>query len=272
MKRKNIFPAFLTFLILSILFLSISNSSPVKKTGGLFEIVFSGFGRTMIGITGIFHKESTSLSQKLEKENKVLVGKFVNFKKLEEDNRALRDQFQTTNSDILLSSQDLLVASVVGAPSFIPQITKPENFILDKGRRDNVKVGQGVIYQNNVVGKVVKVSENRSVVNLATSVDFSISAKTFPMTSGKVSFGVIKGIGEGEMTLDNVLLSEELSKEDIVVTFGDLDSDGIGFPPNLIIGKITSIQKKPSALFQTANVKSLLDFSYLPIVFIIIPK
>ncbi len=71
------------------------------------------------------------------------------------------------------------------------------------------------------------------------------------------------------MLLDNVLLSEQLNVSDIIVSKGDIDTEGKGFPRNLVVGRVTSIEKKPSALFQTARVKSNLDMSKLSLVFVI---
>jgi cell shape-determining protein MreC len=56
----------------------------------------------------------------------------------------------------------------------------------------------------------------------------------------------------------------------LVLTNGDVGLNGSGFPPDLIVGKITSIEKKPSALFQKAEVESFLDFSKITAVFVII--
>jgi rod shape-determining protein MreC len=67
----------------------------------------------------------------------------------------------------------------------------------------------------------------------------------------------------------NVVLSEKLEKDDLVRTKGDVDERGQGFPPDLIVGKIISVNKQPSALFQSAEVKSLVDFSRLSTVFVI---
>ncbi|HZJ18567.1 MAG TPA: rod shape-determining protein MreC, partial [Patescibacteria group bacterium] len=70
--------------------------------------------------------------------------------------------------------------------------------------------------------------------------------------------------------LDNVLLSENLKKGDIILTKGDIDQEENGYPPDLIIGKIISVDKSPSALFQKADVVSLVDLSKLTTVFIIV--
>ncbi|MDO8639533.1 MAG: rod shape-determining protein MreC, partial [bacterium] len=81
--------------------------------------------------------------------------------------------------------------------------------------------------------------------------------------------GIIKG-GGGSLTLGNVLLSENINSGEFVLTYGDINQEGIGVPQDLIIGKITEIEKNPSDLFQKAKVESFVDFASLLTVFVYI--
>ena len=71
------------------------------------------------------------------------------------------------------------------------------------------------------------------------------------------------------MTLDNVLLSENIKVGDIVTTKGDITLKRIGYPPDLIVGKIMSVDKNPSSLFQKARVESFVNLNKLYMVFIL---
>ena len=62
------------------------------------------------------------------------------------------------------------------------------------------------------------------------------------------------------MILDNVLLSDNIKRGEIVLTKGDLTINNTGFPEGLTVGKVIAIDKNPSALFQTAGIKNLIDF------------
>jgi len=55
----------------------------------------------------------------------------------------------------------------------------------------------------------------------------------------------------------------------VILTKGEVGSDGIGVVPDLIIGKITSISKNETSPFQSAEVMPVIDFSKLTNVFII---
>ena len=215
------------------------------------------------GVYTAFHKlpflSENEEVQKLADINLTLVAQLSEIEKLKKENSALRDQFQTPTPE----SYTLLPANIVGVPSFIPGITTPANFILDKGREDKVKVGYGVVLKDNLIGKVVKTSSSLAKVEIIVNNSSSFTAKT-----GDV-LGVIKGEGK-TMTLGNVLLSENIKTGDLVTTKGDMTLEGIGYPPNLIIGKIVSIDKNPSELFQKARVESFVNFNKLSIVFIIL--
>jgi cell shape-determining protein MreC len=71
------------------------------------------------------------------------------------------------------------------------------------------------------------------------------------------------------MIFDNVLQSSDIKISDVILTKGDQDIKGVGIPPDLILGKLISVSKKPSNLFQKGEVVSLLDFSNLSTVFVI---
>lgn len=208
-------------------------------------------------------RASYKISQKtpLQQENVLTVAQNIaTQKKLEEDNKALRDQFLTAS----VSNTQLLPAHVIGAPGFVPGVTQPTYLTLDLGEASGVKLGQAVVYKDNVIGNVTRVSKALAVVSPISRAHTNITAKTVKTSA----IGILKGQGD-TLLLDNVVLSDTLTVDDIVVTKGDVNENGVGFPPNLVIGKIVSVDKKPSALFQKARVKSLLDISKLSTVFVI---
>lgn len=197
--------------------------------------------------------------KKLKDENIELAARLLDQKKLQSENSALRDQFETSNP----KPTNLLHAKVVGAPSFVPGISFPSVLIIDKGEKDGIKKNQAVVFKNVLIGKIEKSTDYLSRVILLGSSVFSFTAKT-----ERGAIGVIKGEGNGKVTLDNVLLSDDLKKDDLVYTRGDLNESGVGIPEDLIIGKIESIEKNPSALFQKAKIRTVIDLTRLFDVFV----
>lgn len=205
---------------------------------------------------------SSAQIELLKAENIALTKKLIDQNKLIGDNKALRDQFQTQNP----KSLSLMEADVIGAPGFIPGISIPETLVLDRGENDGVKIGQAVVYEDNLIGKIIKTSAYLSSVVLISNSSSSFTAKTMSTQA----LGVIEGQGGGEMILGDVVLSDTLQKKDTVLTKGDVNSGGIGIPPDLVVGEIVSVSKFPSDLFQKANLKSKINFSKLTKVFIIV--
>lgn len=180
--------------------------------------------------------------------------------KIEADMNALRDQFAV----IYPRSQSLLPAKVIGMPSFIPGVTNPEYLIVDRGEEDGVKIGQAVVLFDNLVGQIDKVGKVSSRAILVQNRKVSFTGKT---EGGAI--GVVRG-AEDSMEIGNILLSEDVRRGSTVFSRGDQDLEKQGIPPDLVVGKIVSIEKNPSALFQKAQIKSLVNFTKLNMVFVVI--
>jgi rod shape-determining protein MreC len=262
-KRNSFFAYFLIFLFLSLVVFSASKIGLLKPVDSLAKGILSPFQALTYGVySKITDFGSDSKIQALKTQNLELTKKLINQSKLADDNKALRDQFQTQNP----KSSNLIEADVIGAPGFLPGISVPETLVLDRGENDGIKVGQAVIYEDNLVGRVVKTSAFLSNVMLVTNSDSSLTVKTLSTQA----LGVVKGQGGGGVIMDDVVLSDTLQKQDAVLTKGDVNTQGIGVPPDLIVGEIASISKFPSDLFQKASVNSKLDFGKLSKVFVIV--
>lgn len=260
MKRKESFwPVFLVaaFLCILILVLSLSgnfkfiSSLLEKRTAQIQRITFHIFQRLP------FVSEEGRIT-KLEDENLELLSRVAAFEKLKKENAALLDQFQTSYP----RSLQLLKADIIGAPSFVPGVSIPNSFILNKGAKDNLKIGQAVVFRDNLVGVIAQVSENLSKVSVVNNSSLSFTVKT---ENGAV--GIVKG-GGASLILGNVLLSENMRAGELVLTKGDVNQDGVGIPADLIVGKIKSVEKNPSNLFQKGELESFVNLVNLSIVFV----
>lgn len=259
-QGKSYFSVFFVFFVLAVIIFAFSKTNiftvPITYISSLFSPIQANFWHFAIGIKP-YDKNN------LKDKNLELVNKITDFQKLQEQNKALLDQFQTLTP----KSSTLLPAEILGAPSFIPGLSAPENLIIGRGAKDNVKVGQAVVYKNNLLGKITKVTSNISQVTLITN---SKSSLTAVIGGNQNILGVLKGQGSGETVLDNILLSENLKNGDLVLTKGDVNLNLEGIPPGLIVGKIISVEKSPSALFQKAQVQGLIDAALLSTVFVIV--
>lgn len=194
------------------------------------------------------------------KENQRLRKLLVDQQKLIRENAALKDQFATISP----ASSTLLPATVIGAPGFVPGVSKPEMLVLAVGKNHGIKGGEAVIVNNNLIGRISQVSPALSIVELVTKSSVPFLARTSDTNATGLVYAE-----NGALQLGNVVLAENVKKGDMVITKGNSDKKGSGYPADLIVGKIIDIEKKPSALFQTAKIQSLVDISRLTTVFII---
>lgn len=258
-RRKKNFPIVIFLIIVSLTLLFLSKQgilSSVPFINSMLAPLQRGIFMTTQQI--VHHNNTTA---QLQEENNTTVQAAVQYKKLQEDIVAFRDQFGTTK----IPPSHLVPAHIIGEPGFIPGKTAVEEIIIDQGMRAGIKPDMAVVYKNNLVGKVVKTTNNFSQVLVVSNKAISFSAKTLTTNA----LGVIKGQGNGDMLLDNVLLNQNLKVNDIVMVNGSQNMQGEGYPANLIVGKITGIEKDPSALFQKASVASFSDITKLPMVFVL---
>ncbi|SRR5260221_2047052 len=255
MKKITIYIAFCSCLFIVLILLLLGKIGWLGWVGNSVGRVFSPVEGMIFSTAQKVLPTSREIAS-LKAENLLLRSELVKEKELQQDNQALRDQFTTTS----LQPTALLPAHIIAAPNFLPNITYPDTFVLDIGYLDNVKKGMAVVYKDNLIGVVTQATSHTTQVMLIAKKQTIISAKNLETNA----LGVIKGQGSGDMTMENVLLSDTLHVGNTIVT-----NQGM-YPPNLVIGKITSVDKNPSALFQQASVKGLVDFEKLTIVFVLI--
>jgi cell shape-determining protein MreC len=249
MKRvKAISPIFLLLLLIAI-FILFFFQNPL--TAGLQTItlpiqrwVFMASARPNI---------VNDSEQQLQQENNQLRIQLAQIQEIQSDNQALYDQFQVTTP----APQHLLPVDVVGL--------QQNALLIDKGQEDNVHVGDVVVFKNNLIGTVNKITPHISLVTLLADPSTSFTAESVKTNAD----GIVRSEDSGIVTLDNVVLSDKLQINDIVVTKGDQNAQGQGYPPRLVVGEIVSVDKQASSLFQSAKLESLIDLSQLRIVFVI---
>lgn len=243
---------FFIFLSLSIIIFVFSKFGFLETPRSFLSKAVLTLSSPISSLNGFIAHSFGDETQKLKDENLNLQRKIVDSQKLADENKALHDQFQVANP----RSLSLLPSKVLASSRFIPGLFSAETFIIDKGLDDGIKIGDAVLVKDNLVGKITKTTKFLSEVALVVNPSLKFAAKT-----SNNARGIVKGEGNGDLILDNVLLSDHLSKGDLVLTLGDLKLDQTGFPPDIIVGQIVSIEGNTSDLFQKAKLKTLIDFS-----------
>lgn len=224
-----------------------------------FSAISSVFNPVRVYLYKSAHAESESgILQKMQNENAALTKKLVQMSELKKDNEALRSQFLDTK----IASQKLLPAKVVGLKG---SFSNPTVFIINQGSNNGIKEGMGVILKDVLLGKVGKVNNAYSEVILVTNKEFT----TLGVALDHNSPGIVTGF-EDLIIFDHIVITDTISMNEKVITKGELNAQGIGIPPGLILGSITKINKLESKPFQNALISTPLNLGKISTVFVVI--
>lgn len=162
------------------------------------------------------------------------------------------------------SMRKLLSAPLPAKFQFIPaQVLAWENGILtiDQGSDNGLIVNQIVVTENFLVGRITSLNPRSSRVSTPLNPKEQLKAKVLKSNVK----GIVKTDKQGRFILDEVLQQAVLKPEETVITTGE---DEI-YPPNLIIAKIVSAEKKESEVYQQAVLAPFFDFGMLNTIFVI---
>jgi len=199
--------------------------------------------------TSIFFFETVSL------ENKKIIDKYVNFKsrdqliseiELLEKNNLLLKSMISSQSVLLIdihnlrsllelkknSKQEIIIGEVV---VYAPSATSKQ-FIINKGLKNGIEIGQPVVSDQGLLGQIINVNEINSVVSLISDSNQLVPVQI--MRTGKLS--VLKGTGDNnELELIYVSNRDDVIEGDMIVTSG---IDEI-YPSGLPVARVKKVKK-----------------------------
>lgn len=133
--------------------------------------------------------------------------------------------------------------------------------IINRGARDGIKVGNPVISDLGLVGRVESVAANLAWVRLANDPSSLINVRT----QNSRAEGIMIGQLQGGLRMERIAQIQVVEEGDLVLT------SGLGgmFPADIVVGQITSVRKPIAELFQTAEIRPTVDYDNLDIVMVI---
>lgn len=133
--------------------------------------------------------------------------------------------------------------------------------IINIGANDGIRPGMPVVTEKGLAGRIDAVIAEAARVQLITDSGSVINVRL----QNAATNAILSGSLSGELTLDMIPQDVNVSAGDLVMTSGL----GGGYPPNLLIGQVTSVRKLDYELFQQATVQPLVDFEHLHYVLVI---
>lgn len=209
-------------------------------------------------------KEAIVSYQEILEENQVLKNEQIKYdillsynEKILEENRRLQEILKIKEEKNL----NLKVAKV--------NFRNPSNlytrFYINLGKKDGVKKNMIVLSGETLIGKVGRVYENYSIVDMITSENFNVSA----LTESQM-LGIIKGSDEE----DETLYFEANTFQNNIEIGEKIYTSGISeiYPKGLYIGKVSEIDEDNGELFRSIKVKNDIDILNMMEVLILMPE
>lgn len=228
----------------------------------------------------IFNTTNSVVAKSLATSQKVK--EFTSLRKINKqlayENKALREEITKSREFLTVgtlgykpdSSQasrfNFMVAKVIASSQNLT-----DNYItIDKGTKQGLKPGMGVICPQGVVGQIMSCNDLHSRVSIILHSRFSVSSEVKNKklrASNEIALGISKWNGGNSRTIQLTTIDrfKPIFKKDSVVT----SMQNSIFPPNIMIGRISKISSNPSEAFFNIDVRLSTDFSSLVYVYVV---
>lgn len=265
-KYRN---SFLTGFLLLLAFMIFAGNLKNRQDANIFE-------RTVLTVFSPFF----NVCSKLTNTTGGFWGDYIALVGVRSQNRALLEQLRVMNGRLLTEQEALLsnerlkgllqlkgtlrypsvAASIIGedaAPWF-------RTLTVDRGASDGLQEGMPVVASDGVVGQLVKVADNTSRVLVVTDHSSAIAV----IIQRSRARGVVRGAGNGRLTLEFAIREDDVKVGDQVIT------SGIGgtFPKGIPVGEVTMVKKGEYGIFQTVEVRPAAMISRLEEVLVLLKK
>jgi rod shape-determining protein MreC len=212
-NKANKINVFLIIIVIFALLVFISsifllrNSNPFKNK---FISIYTTIAKPFISIRDKFTKENSNqdnekfsykeLYYKLLAEYNILEAKY-NSEKLTKDEYNELKKISKSLANNNLGKKKIISANI----SFFVEDEIMDSFYIDKGKKDNLTIGQPVIYDDCLIGIIVEVSDNNARVLAISS---SYQKLSFVPDDDYTKIGILNGKSEG--ILEGYFLDENI--------------------------------------------------------------
>jgi rod shape-determining protein MreC len=225
----------------------------------------------MQGLSGFFNRVGIAISggvtdvadfQRLQRRNQQLEQalaemqpELVELREIRNDYERLRGLLDYTTAR---ADQEFVTADVIDVDTsggLVRTIT------INRGARDGLTAGMPVVNEQGLIGRIIQVTATAARVLLITDQSSAVNAR---LQETRV-LGSVVGQPGGGLRMELIPIGQEVQEGDIVITSGL----GGNFPPDIVLGQVTSVRSFEFELYQTAEVRSLVNFDTLEFVLVI---
>jgi len=245
---------YLTLITAVLVSLILMFSNEGRQTEAIRAWTLGSFGVILKKVSVLKElKNIYAENQWLRRRSAELMLENSSLKEAQLENQRLR-QLMNFKSE---SQLDLVAAKVIGKreSGFV------NSAILDAGGREQIERNMAAVTAQGLVGKILQVSKNHSILELLLDRNFRVSAM---VQRSRVS-GIVKWIEGENVVLAEVTKRSDVKVDDLVITSGL----SFIFPGGLAVGKVIDIEEEKIGMFMAITIKPAVDFTRLEEVFVI---
>lgn len=203
----------------------------------------------------VFLVETAKRNELLEKEIDEAKQKLIQLQEVESTNRRWASLLEFKNSLSIKTVPGQVIAHDI-SPDFI-------GIRIDRGRRDGIAVGMGVVHPAGVVGTVYRVTDDFADILTLADPASNIDAVIQRSRARGIISGESKSLHCKLKYMDRL---EDVSQDDAVVS----TSFGSVFPSGLLIGHVSEISSTSNGILQNISVKTAVDIYRIEEVLVVI--
>jgi len=252
-RRHSVITAWISALVIGILLSQSPIGFKLSIAGIFVDTIYKPYSIISTGYHTLRDRREENL--RLKEELITTRFKLESLKEAQRENQRLRRALGFAEEIEYYT----ILAEVVGRGT--PRM--PSSIMVNAGAAQGVVVGLPVIDESGVVGKILSVYNNSSVVQFINDPNSRISA----LDARSRVQGIISSKSGGQLIMENVPLDADIRQGDAII------SSGLGgiFPTGLLIGRIKRVSIPQSGLFSIVEISPAAELSILEEVFIIFP-
>ena len=261
-RRPGVARPFLVLFVLSVLLFGLRNTEVLRGIATVGTQALVPVQR-ILADTGISTNRFVQSIGEIERMRSENVDYRAANDRLTQENVRLREQAVTAQQATKLEGlQKTIPYKTIAAPVIARDPSGIlKSLVIGAGSEQGVKVGDVVLSDLGVVGRVSEAGSNYAKVLLVTDSSSAVSA----LVQSSRANGIVRGQYGDTLVMEWILQSETVKAGDIIVTAGLAFGNEIRslYPKGLVIGTVTDVSKAEVAAYQRAIIAPAVDLRRL---------
>ncbi len=236
--RRNV--PFLIYIFLSIILFSGNSEQKLAKANFLNRTLYYPFISFVTKIEELFG---------IAEENKYLANQLATKVLSVNRLRSKLEQIKDLKLEFEVDDFDFILADIIAHSGNFQE----KNFIINKGRKDEIKINYPVISHRGIVGKIINASQNYSVVLPFNHSSFKLSVNT----KKNKHMGLLESDIYGNIVMSFIKLGSDITLGDTIVTSNISNIFPEGFP----VGVVNSLYESQDRTHMNASIHPFADTS-----------